>query len=140
MRFIILRKADAQTEAGAMPSQQLIVEMMGYNEELVNAGAMRAGEGLHPSSRGARVTFSGGKPSVSLGPFAGDLVAGFTIIEAASLDEAIAWARKWPPIDGGGEVELEIRQVLEADDFGTEFTPELREQEERLRARSAGKE
>ncbi len=140
MRFIILRKADAQTEAGAMPSEQLIVDMMSYNEELVNAGAMRAGEGLHPSSRGARVTFSGGKPSVSLGPFGGDLLAGFTIIDAPSLDEAIAWAKRWPPTDGQGEVELEIRQVLEAEDFGDAFTPELQEQEERLRARTADKE
>ena len=141
MRFIILRKADTQTEAGAMPSEQLVADMMRYNEELVNSGAMLAGEGLHPTSRGARIKFSGGKPSVSHGPFDGakDLVAGFTIIEAKSLEEAIAWARKWPPIDGDGEVELEIRQVFEAEDFGEEFTPELRAQEERLRARAATK-
>ena len=141
MRFILLRKADAQTEAGAMPSEQLIADMMRYNEELVSAGAMLAGEGLHPTSRGARVTFSGGKPAVRLGPFtgAGDLVAGFTIIEARSTEEAIEWAKRWPPTDGDGEVELEIRQVFEAEDFGAEFTPELKEQEERLRARAAGK-
>ncbi len=141
MRFIILRKADARTEAGAMPSEQLVADMMRYNEELVEAGAMLAGEGLHPTSRGARIKFSGGKPAVTHGPFAGarDLVAGFTIIEAKSKEEAIEWAKKWPPIDGDGEVELEIRQVFEAEDFGEEFTPELRAQEERLRARAAAK-
>jgi hypothetical protein len=142
MRFMIIRKADKDTEASVMPSEQLFADMMKYNEELVNAGMMLAGEGLQPSAKGARIKFSGGKPTVIDGPFAEakELIAGFTMIEAKSRDEAIAWAKRWPPLDGNGEVELEIRQVYEADDFGAEFTPELREQEERLRARTAAKE
>lgn len=141
MRFMIIRKADKDTEASVMPSEQLLADMMRYNEELVNAGMMLAGEGLQPSAKGARIKFSGGKPTVTDGPFAEakELIAGFTMIEAKSLDEALAWAKRWPPIDGNGEVELEIRQVYEADDFGPEFTPELREQEERLRAQTAAK-
>lgn len=135
MRFMILVKADANSEAGVMPDQQLLAAMGAYNEELVKAGVMLAGEGLHPSSKGARVRFSGEKRSVVDGPFAEtkELVAGFWIWQVGSLEEAIEWAKRCPnPM--GAESELEIRQVFEADDFGAEFTPELRAQEERLRA------
>jgi len=141
MRFIILRKADQRTEAGVMPSEQLLAAMGNYNEELVKAGVMLAGEGLQPSSKGARVKFSKGKPTVIDGPFteAKELIAGFTMIQVKSKAEAIEWAKRWPPLDGDGGVEIEVRQVFEAEDFGSEFTPELREQEERLRAESAAK-
>ena len=141
MRFMILRKADKDTESGRMPSSELIAEMMKYNEELIKAGVMRAGEGLHPTSKGARVKFTKGKPTVIDGPFSEtkELIAGFTMIEAKSRQEAIEWVKRWPALDAGGEVELEIRQIIEADDFGPELTPELREQEEKLRARSAAK-
>lgn len=107
MRFMILRKADAQTEAGEMPSEQLIADMTAYNAELVKAGVMLAGEGLHPSSRGARVKFSKGKPTVIDGPFAEarELVAGFTMIEVGSYEEALEWVRRWPVTDGNGEVD-----------------------------------
>jgi hypothetical protein len=135
MRFMIIRKADPQTEAGAMPSEQLIADMTRYNEEMVKAGVMLAGEGLHPSAKGFRVKFRGGKPSVVDGPFAEtkELVAGFTMIEVKTRDEALEWVKRWPASDGDGVVELEVRQVFEAEDFGAEFTPELREAEERMR-------
>jgi hypothetical protein len=135
MRFMILRKADQNTEAGVMPSEQLLADMGQYNEELVKAGVMLAGEGLQPSAKGARVKFSGGKPTVIDGPFAEakELIAGFTMIEVSSKEEAIEWVKRWPASDADGEVELEIRQVFEAEDFGPEFTPELREAEERMR-------
>jgi hypothetical protein len=141
MRFMILRKADKNTETGAMPSTELITEMMKYNEELIKAGVMLAGDGLHPSSRGARVKFSGGKPTIIDGPFTEtkELIAGFTMIEVKSKEEALEWVKRWPALDADGEVELEIRQVIEASDFGPELTPELRQQEERLRAESAAK-
>jgi hypothetical protein len=141
MRFMIIRKADAATEAGVMPSERLLTDMMKYNEEMVRAGVMLAGEGLHPSVKGARITFSKGKPIVSDGPFAEtkELIAGFTIIEVKSKEEALAWVKRWPAADGGGNVELEIRQVFEAEDFGAELTPELRQQEERLRQQAARK-
>ena len=141
MRFMILRKADRNTEAGTMPSTELITEMMKYNEELIKAGVMVAGDGLHPSSRGARVKFSGGKPTVIDGPFAEtkELIAGFTMIEVKSKEEALRWVKRWPALDADGAVELEIRQVIEATDFGPELTPELRQQEERLRAQSTTK-
>ena len=135
MRFMILRKADKDTEAGVMPSKELLAAMGKYMEELGKAGVLLAGEGLQPSSKGARVVFSGGKPKVTDGPF-GDpkqLVAGFLMIQVKSRQEAIDWMKRWPPLDGDGEIELEIRQVFEAEDFGAEFTPELREREERLR-------
>lgn len=137
MRFMILMKADKNSEAGVMPSKQLLTEMGKYNEELVNAGVMLAGEGLHPSSKGARVRFSGGKQAVIDGPFAGanDLIAGFWLWQVKSKAEAVQWVKRCP-IPRGGEAEVEIRQVFEAEDFGAEFTPELRQQEERLRARS----
>ncbi len=139
MRFMILRKADRATEAGEMPSEQLIADMTRYNEELLKAGVLLAGEGLHPSARGARVKFSGGKPTVIDGPFAEakELIAGFTMIDVKSYEEAVEWARRWPASDGNGEAELEIRRVFEADDFGDAFTPELREAEERMREQIA---
>jgi hypothetical protein len=138
MRFMVIVKANKDTEAGAMPSEQLLAEMGKFNEELVNAGVMLAGEGLHPSSKGARVKFSGSKTTVVDGPFAEtkELIAGFWIWKVNSLEEAVAWARRCPN-PTGEESELEIRQVFEEADFGAEFTPELREQEERLRAKIA---
>ena len=135
MRFMIIVKADKNSEAGMMPSQELLTEMGKYNEELVNAGVMLAGEGLHPSSKGARVKFSGTQRTVTDGPFAEtkELIAGFWLWQVKSKEEAIAWVKRCPmPRDS--ETEIEIRQVFEAEDFGPEFTPELREQEERLRA------
>ena len=133
MRFMVLVKASEESEAGALPSQEMLAEMGKYNEELANAGVMLAGEGLHPSSRGVRIRFPERK--VIDGPFAEtkELIAGFWLIQAKSLDEAIEWVKRAPM----EETELEIRPVFEADDFGDEFTPELREQEERLRAQAA---
>ena len=132
MRFVMLVKADERSEAGVLPTEQELAEMGKFNEELVKAGMMLAGEGLHPSSKGVRVRFSGGKPVVTDGPFAEtkELVAGFWVIKAKSREEAIEWARRIPFQDG----EVEIRQVFEDEDFGEAFTPELREQEQRLRA------
>jgi hypothetical protein len=132
---MVIVKATPDSEAGVMPSQELLTAMGRFNEELVKAGVMQAGEGLHPSAKGARVHFSGNHRKVIDGPFAEskELVAGFWIWQCASLQEAIDWAKRCPnPMPG--ESELEIRQVFEADDFGAEFTPELRAQEERLRA------
>jgi hypothetical protein len=144
MRFMILIKANKDTEAGVLPSEELLTEMGNFNEELVNAGVMLAGEGLHPSSRGARVKFSGGKTTVIDGPFTEtkELLAGFWIWQVDSLEEAIEWVKRIPNPHGEGseEAEIEIRQVFESEDFGAEFTPELREQEERLRAQIAAKE
>lgn len=137
MRFMILIKANRDSEAGVMPSEQLLTEMGKFNEELVQAGVMEAGEGLHPSSKGARVRFSGKDRTVIDGPFAEtkELVAGFWIWKCASLQEAIAWVKRCPnPMPG--ETEVEIRQVFDAEDFGDALTPELREQEERLRAQA----
>jgi hypothetical protein len=134
MRFMVIVKATPDSEAGVMPSEQLLAEMGAYNEELVKAGVMQAGEGLHPSSKGARVRFSGKERTVIDGPFAEtkELVAGFWLWKCASLQEAIEWAKRCPnPMPGDSD--LEIRQVFEAEDFGAEFTPELREKEERLR-------
>lgn len=135
MRFMIIRKADKATEAGVLPSTELITAMMKYNEDLVKAGAMLAGEGLQPSSKGARIKFSGGNPTVIDGPFieAKELIAGFTMIQATSKEEAIEWVKRWPTLDADGEVEIELRQVYEAEDFGAEFTPTLREAEEHMR-------
>ena len=138
MRFMMIVKATTESEAGVMPKEELLAAMGRYNEELAGAGVLLAGEGLHPSSRGARVRFSGAQRTVATGPFAParELIAGFWLIEAGSLGEAIEWAKRCPnPMEG--ESEIEIRQVFEADDFGEAFTPELRQQEERLRARSA---
>jgi hypothetical protein len=137
MRFMIIRKADARTEAWAKPSKALVDAMMSYNEEMIRAGVMLGGDGLKPSARGARIKFSKGKPKVTDGPFAEakELVAGFTIIEVASRDEALAWVQRWPVEDGDGEVELELRELYEADDFGDEFTPAIERQERLLRER-----
>jgi hypothetical protein len=138
MRFMILVKANKDTEAGVLPSQQLLADMGKYNEELVKAGVLLAGEGLQPSSKGARVKFSGAKRTVIDGPFAEvkELIAGFWLIQVKSKEEAIEWVKRVPN-PTGEESEIEIRQVFEAEDFGAEFTPELREQEERQRARIA---
>lgn len=138
MRFMLIVKADEDSEAGVPPSEELLTEMGKFNEELVKAGVMLAGEGLHPSSKGARVIFSGDKRTVVDGPFAEtkELVAGFWLIQVKSKEEAIEWVKKCPnPMEG--ESVIEIRQVFEADDFGPELTPELREQEERIRAQIA---
>jgi hypothetical protein len=134
MRFMILMKADKNTEAGALPDEKLLTEMGKFNEELVKAGVMLAGEGLHPSSKGARIKFSGGKKTVIDGPFAEtkELIAGFWLWQVKSKEEAIEWVKRCPN-PAGAETEIEIRQVFEAADFGAEFTPELREQEDRLR-------
>ncbi len=135
MRFMVLVKADEDSEAGVMPSEQLLAEMQKYNEELVKAGVMLAGEGLHPSSKGARVHFSGDKRTVVDGPFteAKELIAGFWLWQVKSKEEAIEWLKRCPnPMEG--ESQIELRQVFEAEDFGEEFTPELREADERLRA------
>jgi hypothetical protein len=138
MRFMILVKADKNSEAGIMPGEEVFAAMGKFNEELVNAGVMLAGEGLHPSSKGARVQFSGGKATVVDGPFAEtkELVAGFWIWRVKSKDEAIEWLKRSPFQDA----ELEVRQIFEAEDFGAELTPELREQEARLRAKAAAKQ
>lgn len=135
MRFMIIRKADKDTEAGVMPSEALLAAMGKYMDEMVQAGVMLGGEGLHPSAKGVRVKFEGGKPLVIDGPFAEskELIAGYCLIQVASLQEALDWVKRWPPMDGNGSVELELRQVFEAEDFGEEFTPELREAEERMR-------
>ena len=135
MRVMVLIKADKDTEAGVLPSEQLLADMGKYNEELVKAGIMLAGEGLHPSSKGKRVKFSSGKTTVIDGPFteAKELIAGFWLWQVKSLAEAVEWVKRIPNPDGVEEAEIEIRPVFEAEDFGAEFTPELREQEERLR-------
>ena len=140
MRFMILIKADANSEAGVMPTEQQLTEMGRYNEELVKAGVLLAGEGLHPSSKGARVKFSGATRTVVDGPFTEtkELIAGFWLLQLKSKEEAIEWVKRCPnPMNGDSEIE--IRQVFEAEDFGAELTPELREQEERLRAQSAAR-
>ena len=139
MRFMIIRKADAETEANVMPTTELFAEMGSYMESMVKAGVMLAGDGLAASDKGARVKFHGGKPTVIDGPFSEtkELVAGFSIIQVASRQEAIDWVKKWPKLDGHGEVEIEVRQILEAEDFGEAFTTDLREWEERMRAESA---
>ncbi|HEU4557445.1 MAG TPA: YciI family protein [Longimicrobium sp.] len=120
MRFLLMRKADEETEAGMMPSEELIEAMANYVEEMVKAGVMVSGDGLKPSSQGARVKFNGGKPTVIDGPFteSKELVAGFSIIDVASKEEAIEWVRRWPQIDGHGNVEIEIRPFYELSDFG----------------------
>ena len=140
MKVMVLVKATSDSEAGVMPSEQLLTEMGRYNEELVDAGIMRAGEGLHPSSRGARVRFSGEHRMVVDGPFleTKELVAGYWIWEVKSMDEAIAWVKRCPN-PHNEDSEIEIRPIFEAEDFGDALTPELREQEERLRERAAAR-
>jgi len=136
MRVMVIVKASKNSEAGVMPSQRLLAEMGRFNEELVGAGIMVAGEGLHPSSKGKRVRFSGGNRTFIDGPFAEtkELVAGYWIWQVSSMEEALDWVRRCPDPMPGEEAEIEIRPLFEADDFGEEFTPELREQEERLRS------
>ena len=139
MRFMVIVKATPGSEAGNMPTKELLAAMGRFNEELVNAGVMLAGEGLQPSSKGARVTFSDGKRTVTDGPFTEtkELVAGFWLWQCKSKAEAIEWVKRCPDPMPGEESVIEIRQVFEADDFGAEFTPELRAQEERLRTQAA---
>jgi hypothetical protein len=141
MRFMVMVKASKDSEAGKMPSQELLAAMGKYNEELVKAGIMQAGEGLQPSSKGARVKFVGDKRIVTDGPFTEtkDLVAGFWLWNCKSKAEAIEWVKRCPNPMPGTEAEIEIRQVFEAADFGEEFTPELREKEEKLREKIARK-
>lgn len=143
MRVMVLVKASKDSEAGVLPDEKLLTEMGKFNEELVKAGVMLAGEGLHPSSKGVRVRFSRGKQTVIDGPFSEtkELVAGFWLWKVKSMDEAIEWLKRAPfgSVDSSEEPEIEIRPVFEAEDFGDEFTPELREQEERLRAEMANK-
>jgi hypothetical protein len=136
MRVMVIVKATKNSEAGSLPSEELLAEMGKFNEELVKAGVMLAGEGLHPSSKGKRVAFSGGKKTVTDGPFAEtkELIAGFWLWQVRSMEEALEWVRRCPDPMPGEEAVIEIRPVFEADDFGEEFTPELRAQEERLRA------
>ena len=140
MRFMVMIRADAQTEAGVLPSEELLTAMGRFNEELVKAGVMLAGEGLQPSAKGARVRFDGAKQTVIDGPFAEtkELIAGYWLWQVDSLDEAIAWVKRCPN-PTGVEAEIEIRQVFEAEDFGAEFTPELREAEDRLREQIAAR-
>jgi hypothetical protein len=141
MRVMVIIKANKESEAGVMPSEQLLTDMGKFNEELVKAGVMLAGEGLHPSSKGVRVKFSGDKRAVIDGPFSEtkELIAGFWLWQVKSMAEAIEWVKRCPNPFPENESEIEIRQVFEAEDFGDEFTPELREQEERLRAKIAEK-
>jgi hypothetical protein len=141
MRFMVIVKATKDSEAGKLPDQKLLAEMGKFNEELVKAGVMLAGEGLQPSSKGARVRFSGAKRTVTDGPFTEtkELIAGFWLWQVKSKEEAIEWVKRCPNPSPGTESEIEIRQVFEAADFGAEFTPELRDQEERLRAQVAAK-
>ena len=135
MRVMVIVKANEDSEAGIMPSEQVLADMGKFNEELVNAGIMLAGEGLHPSSKGKRVKFEGGNRIVTDGPFAEtrELIAGFWIWQVKSMDEAVEWLKRVP---GDGGTEIEIRQIFEADDFGAELTPELRKLEEKLRAKT----
>lgn len=138
MRVMVIVKATKESEAGVMPGQQLLADMGRFNEELVKAGVMLAGEGLHPSSKGVRVRFDGATRTVTDGPFAetNELIAGFWLWQVKSMEEAVAWVKRCPnPMSGPSEIE--VRRVFEAEDFGAEFTPELREQEERQRARIA---
>ena len=138
MRVMVLIKATVESEAGVMPSQELLTQMGNFNEELVKGGVMLAGDGLHPSSKGARVAFSGSERKVIDGPFAEtkELLAGYWVWQVKSLDEAIEWVKRIPNPDEGTEAEVEIRPVFEPDDFGDSLTPELREQEARLRAQA----
>lgn len=141
MKFMILVKATKNSEAGVMPSQELMTAMMHYNQALVDAGIMLAGEGLHPSGKGARVRFSGSKRIVTGGPFAetNEVVAGYWLWQCRSMEEAIEWVKRCPNPMPGEESDIEIRPLFEADDFGAEFTPELRQQEERMREQLEGR-
>jgi len=140
MRFMIIRKADAETEAELMPSTELIEQMTSYNERLAAAGALVGGDGLRASRHGAKVSFSNGKPTIIDGPFAEtkELIAGYTVIEVGSYEEALEWVRQWPPLDGNGNVQLELRRFVSAEDFGEAFTPELQAREQALRDKAGG--
>ncbi|MDQ1647367.1 MAG: hypothetical protein QOJ50_3551 [Cryptosporangiaceae bacterium] len=137
MRFMIIRKADQDTEAGALPTSELISAMGDYMEDMAKAGVLLGGDGLRPSALGARVRFDGGSVTVIDGPFteSKELVAGYSLIQAKSIEEAIEWVKRWPALDGGGNVRIEIRQVFEAEDFGDAYTPALQARDEPLRAR-----
>ena len=139
MRVMVIVKANADSEAGVLPSEEILAEMGKFNEELVNAGVMQSGEGLHPSSKGVRIQFSGSKQTVIDGPFAEtkELIAGFWLWKVNSMEEAIEWAKRCPHPHAGGEATLEIRPLFETEDFGAELTPELREAEQRLRDKIA---
>ena len=141
MRFMIIRRADKATEAGVMPSEQTLTLMGNYMQDMVNAGVLLGGEGLKPTSAGALVKFTNGKPKVIDGPFteAKELIAGYALIQVNSREEALEWVKRWPAVDIDANVELELREIFEADDFGPELTPELREQEERMRAQIGAK-
>jgi hypothetical protein len=136
MRFMIIRRADRATEAGVMPSEQMLAVMGSYMQDMANAGVLLGGEGLKPTSQGALVKFTNGKPRVIDGPFAEakELIGGYALIQVKSREEALEWVKRWPAVDVNTNVELELRELYEADDFGKEFTPELREQEERMRS------
>jgi hypothetical protein len=142
MRVMVFMKANQDSEAGKMPNEAVIAGMMKFNEELVKAGVLLAGEGLHPSVRGKRVRFAGGKKTVYDGPFSEtkELVAGFWIWQVKSIEDAVEWVKRIPNPGTEGEVEVELRPIFEAEDFGKELTPELRAQEERLRAQTAKKQ
>ena len=133
MRFMIIRKADAETEAGAEPTEELITAMLAYNQRMIDAGVFIDGAGLKQSARGARVSFSNGKPMVTDGPFAEakELVAGFSILEVKSREEAIEWVKDWPPLDGHGNAQIEIRELFSASDFGAEVEPQFKDLEAR---------
>jgi hypothetical protein len=133
--------ADKETEAGVMPTEALLRVMGDYMEEMSKAGVLLAGEGLHPSSKGKKINFSAGKPTVIDGPFAEtkELIAGYAMIKVKSEQEALDWIKRWPAMDAGGNVQLELRRVFEDEEFGDEFTPELREREQRMRAEAAAK-
>ena len=137
MRFMIIRKADADTEAGVMPTEQQIADMMAYNEELGRAGVLLDGQGLHPSSNAAKISFRDGTPTIVDGPFSEtkELIAGFTIIDVKSREEALEWVKRWPEAN----VDLELRQLFDAEDFGDEFTPELQAREAELREASGSR-
>lgn len=141
MRFMILLKADQDSEAGKMPDEQMLRDMMSFNQQLVDAGVMQGGDGLQPTSKGAKVHFADGKVTVSQGPFplTGEQLAGFWLWQCASKDEAIEWVKKVPMPMKSGKAEIEIRQLFDAADFGEEFTPEMREQEEKMRETVAGR-
>lgn len=136
MHVMVIVKATKNSEAGILPTQEILARMGKYNEELVKAGVMVTGEGLHPSSKGKRLRFSSGKATIVDGPFAEtkELVAGFSIWRVSSMEEAVAWAERWPDCAPGGDYELELRPIYDVDDFGEAFTPELRAQKEHLRA------
>lgn len=140
MRFMIIRKADAETEAEVMPSTELIEAMTSYNEKLVAAGVMVGGDGLRASRQGAKISFANGKPTIMDGPFAEakELIAGYTLIEVGSYEEALEWVKQWPPEDGHGNVQLELRRVVTAEDFGEAFTPELQAREQAMRDKTGG--